>query len=83
MAKILSKRELLGDLASGKYKLVSFEMGPMYVKDLSGVAVVQGSVSETSISNGTESSHKSVFMDVLSKRGGTWVVIRSQSATAK
>jgi hypothetical protein len=80
MAKILSKRELLGDLASGKYKLVSFEM---YVKDLSGVAVVQGSVSETSISNGTESSHKSVFMDVLSKRGGTWVVIRSQSATAK
>jgi hypothetical protein len=40
-------------------------------------------LSETSISNGKESSRKSVFIDVLLKHGGTWVVVRSQSATAK
>jgi hypothetical protein len=80
--RILTKKELLADLASGKYQLKSFAMGPMYVKDLGNVAVVQGSTDETSISNGKESSRKSVWMDVLLKRGDTWAVIRSQSTTA-
>jgi putative transposase len=61
----------------------SFDMGPMYVKDLGKVAVVQGSVSEKSISNGKESSHKAVWMDVMLKRGNRWVVVRSQTATAR
>ncbi|MGB9332725.1 MAG: nuclear transport factor 2 family protein [Steroidobacteraceae bacterium] len=82
-AKILTKKELLGDLTSGKYKLESFEMGPMYVKVLGNVAVVQGSVSEKSISNGKESNHKAVWMDVMLKRGDRWVVVRSQAATAR
>jgi ketosteroid isomerase-like protein len=82
-AKILTKKELLNDLTSGKYKLESFDMGPMYVKDLGNVAVVQGSVSEKSISNGKESSHKAVWMDVMLKRGDRWVVVRSQTATAR
>jgi Domain of unknown function (DUF4440) len=82
-ASILTKRELLADLAAGKYKLKPFEMGPMYVKDLGNLAVVQGSTTETSISKGTESSRRSGWMDVLLKRGDTWVVVRSQSATAK
>jgi ketosteroid isomerase-like protein len=82
-AKILTKKELPDDLTSGKYKLESFDVGPMYVKDSGNVAAVQGSVSEKSISSGKESSHKAVWMDVMLKRGDTWVIVRSQSATAK
>jgi ketosteroid isomerase-like protein len=45
--ELLTKQSFLSDLKSGKYKLVSFQIGPMYVKVLGNVAVVQGSVSET------------------------------------
>ena len=82
-AKIVTKKELLEDLTSGSYKLESFQMGPMYVKELGNVAVVQGIVTERSISNGLESSGKAVWMDVMVRRGDSWVVVRSQSTTAK
>jgi ketosteroid isomerase-like protein len=82
-AGILKKRELLDDLASGKYRLESFEMGPMYVKVLGDIAVVQGSASEKRILDGKEGSRRSVWMDVFAKRGDGWVVVRSQTATAK
>jgi ketosteroid isomerase-like protein len=80
---ILTKKRLLGDLKSGMYKLESCDFGPMYVKVLGDVAVVQGSSSETSAWNGKESNGKSVWMDVLEKRGNEWVVVRSQSAKVK
>ena len=82
-ARIVTKKELLDELASGSYKLESFQMGPMYVKELGNVAVVQGIVTERSISNGLESSGKAVWMDVMVRRGDSWVVVRSQSTTAK
>lgn len=81
--ELLTKQSFLSDLKSGKYKLVSFQIGPMYVKVLGNVAVVQGSVSETSIADGKESTHKSVWMDVLEKRGDKWMVVRSQTARMK
>ncbi|HYT24349.1 MAG TPA: nuclear transport factor 2 family protein [Candidatus Polarisedimenticolia bacterium] len=81
--KVLTKESFLADLKSGTYKLESFEIGPMYVKVLGNVAVVQGSVSEKSTSDGKESSRKSVWMDVFVKHGDKWVVVRSQTATMK
>ena len=81
--ELLTKQSFLSDLKSGKYKLVSFQIGPMYVKVLGNVAVVQGSVSETSIADGKESTHKSVWMDVFEKRGDKWMVVRSQTARMK
>jgi hypothetical protein len=81
--EILTKQSFLSDLKSGKYKLESFQIGPMYVKVLGNVAVVQGSVSETSIADGKENSHKSVWMDVFEKRGDKWMVVPSQTARTK
>jgi len=81
--ELLTKQSFLNDLKSARYKLESFQIGPMHVKVLGDVAVVQGSVSETSIADGKESSHKSVWMDVFQKRAGKWMVVRSQTARMK
>ena len=64
-------------------KLESFEFGPMDVKVLGNVAVVQGSDTEKSTTNGKDSSGKWVWMDVFVKRGDKWVAVRSQSAMLK
>lgn len=80
--KISSKESFLSNLQSGKSqaRLKSFEIGPMDVKVLGNVAVVQGSVAETRVTDGQESSFKAAWMDVFEKRGEKWVIIRSQSA---
>jgi hypothetical protein len=52
----------------------------MDVKVLGNVAVVQGSDTEKSLTNGKDTSGKWVWMDVFVKREGAWVVVRSQSA---
>jgi hypothetical protein len=44
--KILTREGFLSDLKSGNHKLESFEIGPMDVKVLDNVAVVQGAVTE-------------------------------------
>ena len=64
-------------------KLESFDFGPMSVKVLGNVAVVQGSDTEKSTANGKDSSGKFVWMDVFAKREGKWVAVRSQSAMVK
>ena len=78
-----TKQSSLADLKSGKSKLESFEFGPMDVKVLGNVAVVQGSDTEKSTTNGKDSSGKWVWMDVFVKRGDKWVAVRSQSAILK
>ena len=80
--KISSKKSFLSNLQSGKShaRLKSFEIGPMDVKVLGNVAVVQGSVTETRITDGEESTFKGAWMDVFEKRGDRWVMVRSQSA---
>lgn len=79
----LTKQSLLADVKSGASKLESFEFGPMDVKVLGSVAVVQGSDTEKSTTKGKDSSGKWVWMDVFVKRDGKWVVVRSQSAMVK
>jgi ketosteroid isomerase-like protein len=78
-----TKQSYLEAVKSGKLALQSFEFGPMNVKVLGNVAVVQGSDTEKSMSNGKDSSGKYAWMDVFVKRDGKWVAVRSQTAMVK
>jgi ketosteroid isomerase-like protein len=78
--KIFTKESLLDDFKSGKHKLVSFESGPMDVQVLGNIAVVQASVTEKRIQDGKDISGQFVFMDLLEKRAGKWVIVRTLGA---
>jgi ketosteroid isomerase-like protein len=78
----LTKEQFIAHVKSGKVRAETIEFGPMEVKVLGDVAVVQGSVVEESTTNGRYTSGEIVWMDVFAKRHGTWVVVRSQSARA-
>ena len=78
---IFTKEGLLGDFKSGKHKLVSFENGPMDVQVLGNVAVVQASVNEKRTQDGKDISGQFVFMDLLEKREGKWVIVRTEGAS--
>jgi ketosteroid isomerase-like protein len=73
-----TKQEYVNETKSGKFKIESFEMGPMDVKVLGNVAVVQGSDTEKSTYDGKDSSGKYAWMDVYVKHGGKWQAVRSQ-----
>ena len=75
--KIFTKESLLNDFKSGKHKLVSFELGPMDVQMFGDVAIVQASVTEKRIHDGKDISGQFVFMDLLKKRDGKWVIVRT------
>src|SRR5579864_5970822 len=49
-----TKKQLLADVKSGTSKLTSFDMGPMDVKIIGMVAIVQGSDTEKSSSKGKD-----------------------------
>ena len=78
-----TKASMLAEIKAGSMKLTSFEMGPMDVKVLGSVAVVQGSDTEKSMYKGKDTSGKYVWMDVFAKRDGKWVAVRSQLAQLK
>jgi len=69
----MTKLQLLEEVRSSKHEAMSVEFGPMDVKILGDVAVVQGSEVETG--HGEE-----IWMDVFANRDGKWVAVRSQSA---
>jgi len=75
--KIFTKENLLSDFKSGKHKLLSFELGPMNVQMFGDVAIVQASVTEKRIHDGKDISGQFVFMDILKKRDGKWVIVRT------
>ena len=75
--KIFTKESLLDDFKSGKHRLLSFENGPIDVQALGDVAVVQTSVTEKRIQDGKDISGQFVFMDLLKKREGKWVIVRT------
>jgi ketosteroid isomerase-like protein len=78
--KLVTKQKVVGDLKSGRYTLKTFTLGPMYVKLLGDVGVVQGVVNETWVYDGQQGAGKYVWMDVFAKRDNKWVIVRSQSA---
>ena len=80
--KIFTKANLLNDFGSGKHRLLSFELGPMNAQVFYDVAVVQASVSEKRRSDGKDISGQFVFMDLLKKRDGKWLIVRTLGAKA-
>ena len=77
--KVATKSTLLSGIKAGKHKLESCEFGPMDVKVLGNVAVIQGSVTEKRIKDGQVGTVRVAFMDAFEKRGDRWVVVRSQA----
>jgi len=77
---IFTKEGLLNDFKTGKHKLLSFELGPMDVQVFGDVAIVQASVIEKRIHDGKDISGQFVFMDLLKKRDGKWVIVRTLGA---
>ena len=75
-----TKQNYVGDVKSGKFKIESFEIGPMDVKMLGNVGVVQGSDTDKSSYDGKDVSGKYVWTDVYVKHGGKWQAVRSQIA---
>jgi len=80
---VVTKKDLLRDFESFHDKLESFEIGPMDVQVFGNVAVVHGSVTEKRIRDGKDTSGEFVWMDLLEKRAGKWVVVRSAGARVK
>ncbi|HXW91895.1 MAG TPA: nuclear transport factor 2 family protein [Terriglobales bacterium] len=81
--RIITKEKVLQDFKSGKDKLVSYENGPIDVQVFGDIAVAHGGVTEKRIRDGEDDSGESVWMDLLEKRAGKWVVVRSASASVK
>ena len=77
--KVATKSTFLSDVKSGKHKLEGCEFGPMDVKVLGNVAVIQGSVTEKRLKDGQVGTVRVAFMDAFEKRGDRWVVVRSQA----
>lgn len=77
---VYTKDMLLRDIKAGKNKLVWYEIWPMDVQTFGDVAIVQGGVSEKRIHDGKNTDMKAVYADILKKRDGRWVVVRSISA---
>jgi ketosteroid isomerase-like protein len=81
--KIVTKQNLLGDFKSFHDKLEWFENGPIDVQVYGDVAVANGTVKEKRIRDGKDTSGEFVYVDLLKKRAGKWVVVRSASARVK
>jgi hypothetical protein len=80
---MFTKKDILADFESFHDKLESFENGPMDVQVFGNVAVVHGGVTEKRIRDGKDTSGEFVWMDLLEKRAGKWVVVRSAGARVK
>ncbi|MGB6306198.1 MAG: nuclear transport factor 2 family protein [Steroidobacteraceae bacterium] len=81
--KVYTKEGVLADLKSGKDKLVSFQIESMDVKVFGDIAAAHGGVTEKRFEDGKDRSGEFVWMDLLEKRGDTWVVVRSAGARVK
>ena len=78
--KTYKKDSLLDDFKSGEHRLLSFENGPIDVQVFGNVAVAQGSVTEKRTRYGKDVSGEFVWNDLLKKRAGKWVVVRTANA---
>jgi ketosteroid isomerase-like protein len=80
---VVTREKVLQNFKSGVDRLEAFELGPMDVQVKGNVAVVHGSVTEKRTRAGKDIGGEYVWMDLLEKRNGTWVVIRSAGAKVK
>jgi ketosteroid isomerase-like protein len=80
---VVTKEKLLRNFESAHDRLEAFELGPMDVQVKGNVAVVHGRVNEKRTRDGRDVSGEYVWMDLIEKRHGTWVVIRSAGAKVR
>lgn len=81
--EIVTKKNMLGDYKSFHDKLEWFENGPIDVQVYGDVAVANGTVKEKRSRDGKDTSGEFVYMDLLRKRAGKWVVVRSAGTRVK
>jgi|ERR1700691_265332 ketosteroid isomerase-like protein len=81
--KVIAKKDLLRDFQFFHDKLEWFENGPMDVQVFGNVAAVHGSVTEKRIRDGKDTSGEFLWMDLLEKRAGKWVIVRSAGSRLK
>jgi ketosteroid isomerase-like protein len=74
---LTTKAAFLSNVRSGKRKLLNCELEPHEVTAFGDIAVVQGSVTERRA--GVDGIMHVAYIDVWSKRGGKWQVVRSLS----
>jgi ketosteroid isomerase-like protein len=80
---VVTKEKMLRDFESVHDRLEAFELGPMDVRVKGNVAVVHGSVTEKRTRAGKDVGGEYVWMDLMEKRNGTWVVVRSAGAKVR
>ena len=78
--KVITKQDFLRNHVAGNHKLEWFELGPIDVQVLGNSAVAQGGVIET---RGKETNVQMIYADLLEKRAGKWVVVRSMGGAVK
>jgi ketosteroid isomerase-like protein len=81
--KVITKETMLTDFKSFHDKLEWFEIGPIDVQVYGDVAVANGTVKEKRNRDGKDTSGEFAYMDLLKKRAGKWVVVRSAGARVK
>jgi ketosteroid isomerase-like protein len=81
--EVVTKKNMLGDFTSFHDKLEWFENGPIDVQVYGDVAVANGTVREKRSHDGKDTSGEFVYVDLLRKRAGKWVVVRSSAARVK
>jgi len=81
--KVITKETMLTDFKSFHDKLEWFEIGPIDVQVYGDVAVANGTVKERRNRDGKDTSGEFAYMDLLKKREGKWVVVRSAGARVK
>jgi ketosteroid isomerase-like protein len=75
--KIVTKKDILQQIQSGKYKLVSYEQGPIDVQVLGNIAIGQAVVTETRLVDGKSVHVELIYEDHFEKREGQWKLVRS------
>ena len=80
---VVTKEKMLRDFESVHDRLEAFELGPIDVQVNGNFAVVHGSVKEKRTRAGTDVSGEYIYMDLMEKRNGTWVVIRTAGAKVR
>lgn len=80
---VYTKEALLRDVRDGKKRLTWFELGPIDVQVFGDVAIAQGYVAERRVIDGKDTRIELVYADILKRRDGRWVVVRSMGAKVK
>ena len=81
--KVVGKASVLSGFKSGGDKLEAYELGPIDVQVFGNVAVAHGGVSEKRVRDGKDTSGDFVWMDLLEKRDGKWLVVKSAGERVK